>query len=166
MTNKLLAATMLLGISGSVIAAGRDVHGSAPPACRVQGVWDLVANVQAGKRTEFTAARQRKVVTKKHWMWLVAANHRDTLPLKTPLDTANYYSMAGGFGTYDVSGHHYTEHIDVFVDPKLQGKSLKASCRVEGKQWFHTFLASDLATQPSATPASKDSVTEIWRRVE
>jgi hypothetical protein len=166
MTRKLLAAATLLGISGSVIAAGRDGHGSAPPACRVQGVWDLVASVTAGKRTEFTGARQRKIVTKKNWMWLVAANHRDTLPLKTPLDTANYYSMSGGFGTYDVSDHHYTEHIDLFVAPRLEGKSLIASCRIDGNRWFHTFLASDLATQPSATPASRDSVTEIWRRVE
>jgi hypothetical protein len=166
MTNKLLAATMLLGISGSVIAAGRDVHGSAPPACRVQGVWDLVASVQAGKRTEFTVGRQRKIVTKKHWMWLEAANRRDTLPLKTPLDSAHYYALNGGFGTYDVSGHRYTEHINLFVAPRLEGKSLTASCRVEGKQWFHTFLASDLSTGPSATPMSKDSVTEIWRRVE
>jgi hypothetical protein len=165
MTRKLLAAALLLGISGSVIAAGRDVHGSAPPACRVQGVWDLVANVQAGKRTEFTGT-QRKVVTNKHWIWLGAAARRDTLPLKTPLDTANYYSIGGGFGTYDVSDHRYIEHIDVFVAPRLQGKSLTASCRVEGNQWFHTFLASDLATQPSATPASRDSITEIWRRVE
>ena len=166
MTKKLIAATMLLGISGSVIAASRDLHGSAPPACKVQGVWEMVASVQAGKRTEFTGAQERKLVTKKHWMWLSAATRRDTLPLKTPLDTANYYAINGGFGTYDVSGHRYTEHIDVFVAPALQGKSLTASCRVEGKQWFHTFLASDLATQPAATPASRDSITEIWRRVE
>lgn len=167
MKNKLLAATMLLGISGSVIAAGRNVPSSPPKACRVQGVWDLVASVQAGKRTEFTGT-QRKVVTKKHWMWLGASARRDTLPLKTPLDTANYYSIGGGYGTYDVSGNHYIEHIDVFVEPKLQGKSLTASCRVEGKQWFHTFLASDLSTPGAVpmTPASKDSVTEIWRRVE
>ena len=165
MPNKLLAAAMLLGISGSVIAAGRDVHGSAPPACRVQGVWDMVARVQAGKRTEVTGFRQRKVVTKKHWMWLEADNRRDTLPLKTRLDTANYYSMGGGFGTYDVSDHHYTEHIDLFVEQKYQGKSLVASCRVEGNQWFHTFLLADVAIGP-ITPAMRDSVTEIWRRVE
>jgi hypothetical protein len=165
MTNKLLSAAMLLGISGSVIAAGRDVRGSAPPACRVQGVWDLVASVQAGKRTEFTGT-QRKVVTKKHWMWLGAAARRDTLPLRTPLDTANYYSIGGGYGTYDVSSHRYIEHIDVFVAPKLQGRSLVASCRIEGNRWYHTFLSSDLSTGPSATPASRDSITEIWRRVE
>ena len=98
MTNKLLAATMLLGISGSVIAASRDVHGSAPPACRVQGVWDMVASVQAGKRTEFTGAQQRKIVTKKHWMWLAGSARRDTLPMRTALDTANYYSISGGTG--------------------------------------------------------------------
>ena len=166
MTKKMLAATMLLGISGSVIAASRDVHGSAPPACRVQGVWDLVGSVQAGKRTNFTGALQRKIVTKKHWMWLEGAARRDTLPLKTALDTANYYSINGGAGTYDVSDHRYTEHIEFFVDPKLQGKSLTASCRIVGNQWFHTFLASDLSTGPSATPMSRDSVTEIFRRVE
>ena len=166
MTNKLLAATMLLGVSGSVIAAARDLHGSAPPACRVQGVWDLVANLQAGKRTEFAGAHQRKIVTKKNWMWLVGASRRDTLPLRTALDTANYYSVGGGFGTYDVSANHYTEHIDIFVDPSLQGKSLKASCRVDGNRWYHTYLASDLGTQPPAPTASRDSITEIWRRVE
>ncbi len=166
MTKKLLAATMLLGISGSVIAANRDVHGAAPPACRVQGVWDLVASVQAGKRTEFTGALQRKIVTKKHWMWLAGSSRRDTLPMRTALDTANYYSIGGGAGTYNVSGNHYTEHIEFFVDPKLQGKSLTASCRVAGNQWFHTYLPSDLSTGPSATPMSRDSVTEIFRRVE
>jgi hypothetical protein len=166
MRNKLLAGTLLLGLSGSMIAASRDVHGSASPACRVQGVWEMVASIQAGKRTEFQGATQRKLVTKKHWMWLAAATRRDTLPLRTPLDTANYYSINGGYGTYDVSDHRYIEHIDAFVEPKLQGKSLTASCRIEGKQWFHTFLASDLATQPAAAPASRDSITEIWKRVE
>ena len=166
MTRKLLAVATLLGISGSVIAAGRSAHESAPPACRVQGVWEMVANIQAGKRTEFTGAQERKIVTKKHWMWLQSPNRRDTLPLKTPLDSANVYSISGGFGTYDVSGHKYTEHIDAFVDPRFQGRSLTASCRTEGKQWFHTWALKDLATSPSAAPVSPDSVTEIWRRVE
>ena len=166
MPRKLLAATMLLGISGSVIAAGRTVHESAPPTCQVQGVWEMVATIQAGKRTEFTGAQERKIVTKKHWMWLQSPNRRDTLPLRTPLDSANFYSIGGGFGTYDVSGSHYTEHIDAFVDPRYQGKSLGASCRIEGNQWFHRWALKDLITQPSTTPASTDSVTEIWRRVE
>lgn len=166
MMKKLLAATMLLTISGSVIAARRDGQGSAPPACQVQGVWDLVATVQAGKRTEFSGAVQQKVVTQKRFMWLAGASRRDTLPLRTQLDSANYYAMSGGAGTYNVSGHRYIENIELFVDPKLEGKSLIASCRVTGNQWFHTYLPSDLESGPSAASMSRDSITEIFRRVE
>ncbi len=167
MTKKLLAATMLLGISGTVVASNRDVHGSAPPACRVQGVWERVATIQAGKRQEFTGARQRKVVTKKHFMWLTAATRRDTLPLRTALDSARFYAIQGGSGTYNVVGHKYTEHIDLFVDQRLEGKSLPTSCRIEGNRWYHTYLPSDIDTPlAGAGPASTDSTTEIWRRVE
>ena len=165
MTKKLLAATMLMGISGTMLAANRDVLGSAPAACKVQGVWERTATIQAGKRTEFTGAKQRKLVTKKHFMWLADATRRDTLPLRTALDTARFYAINGGSGTYDVSGHKYTEHIDLFVDPRLEGKSLTASCRVEGNRWYHVFRASDIDT-PLAGTAPADSVTEIWRRVE
>lgn len=167
MTKKLLATTLLLGISGTVLASNRDVLGSAPPACRVQGVWERVATIQAGKRTEFTGAHQRKIVTKKHFMWLISATHRDTLPLKTALDSAAYFAVQGGSGTYNVVGHKYTEHIDLFVDQRLEGKSLTTSCRIEGTQWYHTYLASDIDTPlAGAARMSTDSTTEIWRRVE
>jgi hypothetical protein len=166
MTNKLLAATMLLGISGTVLASNRDVLGSAPAACRVQGVWERIATVQAGKRTEFTGARQRKIVTKKHFMWLTGAARRDTLPLKTALDSARFYAINGGSGTYEVAGHKYTEHIDLFVDPRLQGKSLTTSCRVEGNRWYHTYRAADIDTPLAGRSMPTDSTTEIWRRVE
>lgn len=166
MTKKLLAATMLLGISGTVLGANRDVLGSAPPACKVQGVWEMTAQIQAGKRTEFTGAREWKLVTKKHWMWLGEATRRDTLPLKTPLDSARYTAIGGGAGTYDVSGHKYTEHIDLFVDPKFEGKSLSAACRTEGNMWYHTWRIGDLDAPGVVNPQAADSTTEIWRRVE
>jgi hypothetical protein len=165
MTKNLLAATMVLGISGTVLAFNRDVRGSAPPACRVQGVWERVATIQGGKRQELTAARQRKILTKKHFMWLTEATRRDTLPLTTAADSALFFGMAGGSGTYKVVGHHHTEHIDLFVDPRLEGKSLTASCRIEGNRWYHTYLASDI-DGPVAGNSSTDSTTEIWRRVE
>ena len=166
MRKQLLAATMLLGISGTVLVSNRDALGSAPAACKVQGVWEMTAQIQAGKRTEFTGARERKIVTRKHWMWLEGANRRDTLPLRTPLDSARYYAISGGAGTYDVSGHRYTEHIDLFVFPQFEGKSLTASCRIEGNRWYHSWRASDLETPVAGSPMSADSVTEIWRRVE
>jgi len=165
MTKKLLAATMLLGISGTVLGSDRDVLGSAPAACRVQGVWERVATIQSGKRTDFTGARQRKIVTKKHFMWLTTAARRDTLPFRTALDSARFYAMSGGFGTYEVAGHKYTEHIHLFVDPRTEGKTFTTSCRVSGNQWYHTYLASDIDV-PMPGRSATDSTTEIWRRVE
>jgi hypothetical protein len=165
MTKKLLAATMLLGISGTVLASNREVRGSAPPACKVQGVWERVATIRAGKRTEFTGARQSKIVTRKRFMWVEASNRRDTIPLRTTVDSLRHYAMAGGYGTYDVSGHKYTEHINLFVEPKTEGQSFTASCRTAGNQWFHTYRAADLdGTMPGRNP--NDSTTEVWRRVE
>lgn len=166
MTKKLLAATVLLGMSGTVLASNRDVLGSAPAACKVQGVWERTATIQKGKRTEFTGAKQFKVVTRTHYMWLAERTRRDTLPLRTSLDSATFYAMSGGYGTYQVSGHKYTERLDLFVDPRLEGKSLTASCRIEGNRWIHTYRASDLDTPAPGTTASPDSTTEIWRRVE
>jgi len=165
MTKRLLAATMMLGLSGTLLVSNRDTLSSAPSACKVQGVWERVATISGGKRTDFTTARQAKIVTKNRFMWLQAANHRDTIPLKATVDSLRYSAMAGGYGTYDVSGHRYTEHINLFVNPKTEGQSFTASCRVEGKQWFHTYRASDIdATMPGRNP--NDSTTEIWRRVD
>lgn len=163
MTRTLLAATMLLGISGTMLASHGDVRGSAPRACRVQGVWERVATMQAHKRTEFSGARQRKVVTKTNYLWLEEEARRDTLPLRTAADTARFYAMSGGSGTYQVVGNQYTEHLDLFVDPKFEGKTFTASCRVEGNTWYHSYLASSLG---DTTRAGRDSTTEVWRRVE
>ena len=99
-------------------------------------------------------------------MWLAEATRRDTLPLRTVADSAAFYSIGGGYGTYQVSGHKYTEHLDLFVDPRLEGKTLTASCHVEGNQWIHSFRASDLGTPAPGATVSPDSTTEIWRRVE
>jgi hypothetical protein len=165
MTKKLLAATVLLGISGTVLGSNRDVLGSSPAACRVQGVWERVATIQSGKRTDYAGAWERKIVTKKHFMWLGGATRRDTLPLRTALDSARFYGINGGSGTYEVAGHRYTEHIDRFVDPRVEGKSLTTSCRTEGKLWYHTLLMSDLGGAGTGRSAT-DSTTEVWRRSE
>lgn len=164
MPRKMLVATMLLGISGTVFAANRDASGAAQRGCRVQGVWERVATLQSGKRQEYTGARQRKVVTKKHHMWLNSEARRDTLPLRTLADTLNFYWVSGGSGTYEIAGSRYTEHLDMFSDPRLEGKSLKASCRVDGNRWYHTFRPSDLDSP--APGQATDSITEVWRRVE
>jgi hypothetical protein len=167
MKKRLLGATVLLGVSGTLLGLNSDVSGAAQRTCRVEGVWERVATVQSGKRTEFTGGRQRKLVTKKHHMWLSAENARDTLPLRTAADSSRFYWVNGGSGTYQLAGNLYTENLDLFSDPRLQGKSLKARCRTEGNMWYHTFVASDLdIPAPGAARASADSTMEIWRRVD
>jgi hypothetical protein len=97
-------------------------------------------------------------------MWVAARTKRDTLPLITALDSARYYGVSGGSGTYEVSGNRYTEHLDIFVDPRYEGMSLTASCRIVGNQWYHSFKDFNRLL-PGEKPAT-DSTTEIWRRVE
>ena len=163
MKTKLLAVTTLFAVSATLIASRSSPSNSAAPACRVQGVWERVSTRQAGKTTAFTGARQLKVVTKRNYMWLEEEMRRDTLPLRTVSDTARYYGMSGGAGRYEVAGNKYIEHLDLFVDPKLERKTFTASCRVDGNTWYHSFLSSDLG---DTTRAGRDTTTEIWRRLE
>ena len=65
-------------------------------------------------------------------MFVGQAGKRDTLPLKTEMDTLRAYQMSGGAGTYTTSGTTYTEHIEIFVIPSWIGTSFKARCRIEG----------------------------------
>ena len=164
MTRTILTAATLVGISATLVAATHYPNHSIPPACRLNGVWDRVATIQAHKRTPFSGGIQRKMLTNKNFMWAFLESRRDTLPLKTVADTARYYGMSGGAGRYQVVGSKYIEHLDMFVDPKFEGKSLTATCRVEGNTWYHTFLNSDLGDTTLA--GRRDSVTEVWRRVE
>src|SRR5437868_827329 len=161
---QILALAMLLGISASVVAATLDERGTAPRACRLPGVWVRVASIQSGKRTQFSGGTQRKVLTNKNFMWVFLESRRDTLPLKTVADSARYYGMSGGTGRYEVVGSKYIEHLDLFVDPKFEGKTLTASCRVEGNTWYHTFLPSDIGD--TTLVGRRDSLSEVWRRVE
>ncbi len=163
MKKKLLAVTTLFAISATMIASRSSVSNPAAPACRVQGVWERVSTMQSGKTTAFAGARQRKVVTKKNYMWLEEEARRDTLPLRTVADTARFYGMSGGSGKYEVVGNKYIEHLDLFVDPKFEGKVFTASCRIQGNTWYHSFLSSDLG---DTTRAGRDTTTEIWRRIE
>jgi hypothetical protein len=162
MKEKLLAVTTLFAISATVLASS-NASNSAAPACRVQGVWERVSTRQGGKTTAFTGARQRKAVTKRNYMWLEEETRRDTLPLRTVSDTARYYGMSGGSGRYEVVGNKYIEHLDMFVDPKFEGKTFAASCRVDGNTWYHSFLSSTLG---DTTAAGRDTTTEVWRRIE
>lgn len=162
-TRILLAGVILLGTSGSLAATRENADGSAQAACRVQGVWKLERVVTNGK-TDSTSTQQRKIMTKRHFMFAGQESRRDTLPLKTYRDSVRYFSDYGGFGTYKVSGSNLTETIEIFPDPTWKGRDFRATCRTTANQWFHGFL-SEFYTD-STGRSRRDTTMEIYSRVE
>lgn len=131
--------------------------------CQVEGVWDLVAtSVNGAAAAPRRGYHERKLVTRGHFMWLGEQLQRDTLPLRTQLDSLRALSISGGSGTYTTSGNTYTERLDYFYDPRLVGQTVRAVCRVEGDLWYHSFRALDHAT---ASPTNPVILEQTWRRV-
>ncbi len=157
-------ALLGLALGALVVGSAARYHSprSAPPACDVRGVWDLVEFIQAGNTTPLAGMQQRKIVTAKYYTWLRQDMRRDTLPMKTETDTLRAYFTMGGSGTYSVSGDTYTEHLEYFNDPTLVGKTFAARCRIDGNRWYHMYDSGQLA-QPGA---AHDTVTEVYTRVE
>ena len=142
-------------------AAAFSVHRAG---CRVQGVWEIEAMTNNGKDLPLNGARQIKIVTARHFMWIGQDARRDTLPLKTEADTLRRNSISGGAGTYSATGNAYVEQIEVFSDPSWLFKPWKATCRIQGDHWYHSYPFPQ-----DSTGVPRDSiahVVEIWRRVE
>ena len=164
MTRNLLAVAALLTISGAVAATNRNSSGSAPPACRIQGVWRAERVVTNG-RVDSTSGAERKIMTKNHFMWVQQESRRDTLPLKTFRDSVRVNSDAGGYGTYTVSGSTVTEHIEVFPIASWIGRDFKATCSTPDRNhWLHTWY-SDLYND-STGHSRRDTTVEHFVRVE
>src|SRR5207244_8958306 len=111
--------------------AGNDVHAAA--GCQVRGVWELVSVSQDGKDQPLGGYRGMKVLTDRHFMFLGQAARRDTLPLKTEMDTLRAYQISGGAGTYTTSGTTYVERTAFFVIPRWGGGALSAQSRDGGR---------------------------------
>lgn len=143
------------------LSATNDVHPDA--GCQVRGVWELVSVSQNGKDQPLAGSRAMKVLADRHFMFVGQAAKRDTLPLKTAMDTLRAYQISGGAGTYTTSGTTYIEHLDLFVIPSWIGTSFRATCRIEGDLWYHSF------TDPNDTtvgPGPYQHFVEVWRRLE
>jgi len=133
-------------------------------SCPVRGVWELVSVTNNGKDQPLNGARQVKIVTQRHWMWVGQDARRDTLPLKTLVDTLRRNSIGGGAGTYTATANAYVENIEVFADPTWLGKRWQATCRVEGNRWYHSYPFPQ-----DSTGVARDSIAhivEVWRKVE
>jgi hypothetical protein len=124
----------------------------------------MVSYTYNGKSQDLGGIKSRKVLTKKYWLQTTMDSRRDTIPLRSALDSARYYAMSGGSGHYRVAGNRYTEQLEFFSDPKMLGKTMTATCRTEGGRWYHTYHVGDL--DPQATNPSRDSVTEVFIRAE
>jgi len=153
--------TSLIRERSEFLGATNAVHPGAN--CQVRGVWELVSVSQNGKDQPLAGYRGMKVLTDRHFMFVGQAGKRDTLPLKTEMDTLRAYQMSGGAGTYTTSGTTYTEHIEIFVIPSWIGTSFRARCRIEGGLWYHSFTDPNDTT---AGPGPYQHFIEVWRRLE
>src|SRR2546421_7006135 len=84
------------------LGATNAVHPGA--SCQVRGVWELVSVSQNGKDQPLAGYRGMKVLTDRHFMFVGHAAKRDTLPLKSEMDTLRAYQMSGGGGGHTPSG--------------------------------------------------------------
>ena len=142
----------------------REVNDVRPDAgCQVRGVWELVSVSQNGKDQPLAGHRGMKVLTDRHFMFVGQAARRDTLPLKTEMDTLRAYQISGGAGTYTTSGTTYIEHLDLFVIPSWVGTSFRATCQIQGGLWYHSFTDPNDTT---AGPGPYQHFIEVWRRLE
>src|SRR5256885_17239472 len=80
------------------LGATNAVHPGA--SCQVRGVWELVSVSQNGKDQPLAGYRGMKVLTDRHFMFVGHAAKRDTLPLKSEMDTLRAYQMSGGGGAH------------------------------------------------------------------
>jgi len=155
--NSMAASFLVVAVVG---LASQPSASAATASCSVVGTWELTGVTVDGKAIA-SPGQQRKIVTAGHFMWINQATRRDTLPLKTLVDTLMAYRVGGGSGTYRLVGDSYVEHIDYFVDPAFIGKDWKATCRTDKNHWVHSYT-----TQPSAAGVAGQAVVEDWRRVE
>ena len=153
-------ALTLAGVSAIATLGITAPHSAAP--CNVIGTWELVSVTSEGGTN--TGLDERKVVTRRHFMWIAQDARRDTLPDATALDSSRINRVDGGSGTWTLSGNSYVEHIDMFSDPSWVKTDFKATCRTTANHWTHTYM---VAAPPNSVHAGqKVQVVEEWRRVE
>lgn len=131
--------------------------------CQIEGVWGLVSVTEDGQDRPLRGFRERKIVARGHFMWLGSDARRDTIPLRTAADSLRARQVSGGTGTYSLAGNTYTEHLDYFVLPNLEGTDFPATCRTEGDRWYHSYPMN--AASGMATSGPQRMKTEAWRRI-
>lgn len=153
-------ALALAGVSTIATVGITSARPAAP--CNVIGTWELVSVSSEGGTN--TGLDERKIVTRRHFMWIAQDSHRDTLPHATAIDSLRINRVDGGSGTWTLSGNSYVEHIDMFSDPSWVKTDFKATCKTTAKRWTHSYMAP--APANSIHAGQKVQVVEEWRRIE
>ncbi|MGZ8377679.1 MAG: hypothetical protein ACXW0Z_10620 [Gemmatirosa sp.] len=147
---------------GAPVVSMRQAPTNArPAACQVEGVWELVSATDGGQERPLRGYRQRKIVSRGHFMWLGADARRDTITLRTSSDSLRAAQVFGGAGTYTLEGNTYTERLELFFDATGEGRTLPATCRTVGDRWYHSFPVADGDAARSGMPPA----VEVWRRL-
>jgi hypothetical protein len=152
-----VVSTLVLVAGTGLAVAHRDLRGGANADCKVNGVWEMVSQTYKGKTTMVSTGHKyhaRKIVADGYFMWLEEDLRRDTLPLKTTLDSLNYFFQQGGSGKVKVSGSSYVETPDYFGDAKAVGQPWTFTCRIDGKKWYH-----------DQVPKTDSSISEVWEKI-
>jgi hypothetical protein len=114
---------------------------------RLVGTWEMVFPGQAPPRGESV----------------------DESPGDTPIKILNdshfafgsvgpYGMVYAGGGRYTLEGETYTEVITYHFDPKLVGKSVSFTCRLDGDRWYHSGIFE--------VDGEHYHIEEIWRRIK
>src|SRR5438067_1368256 len=141
---------------GKIVTQKTNGAKSRAKSCQVEGVWELVSTTTTDGQDRRLANgyRQRKMVSRGHFMWIGADAKRDTIGLHTLSDSLRSTQVSGGTGTYTLNGNNYTEHLEIFLVPTMEGQSFPATCRMEGDRWYHSY-----------PPDSAKKTVEVWRRI-
>ncbi len=68
-----------------------------------------------------------------------------------------YGMVYAGGGRYTLEGETYTEFITYQFDPKLVGRSVSFTCRLDGDRWYHSGIFE--------VDGEQYHIEEIWRRI-
>ena len=153
-------ALTLAGVS-AIATVGISATRPASP-CNVIGTWELVSVSSEGGTN--TGLDERKIVTRRHFMWIAQDARRDTLPNATAIDSLRINRVDGGSGTWKLVGNSYVEQIDMFSDRSWVKTDFKATCRTTANHWTHTYMPAAPANSMHA--GQKVQVVEEWKRVE
>ncbi len=90
-------------------------------ALPIAGTWRLISGTTITKgrseTTDYTKTSSMiKIINDDHFAFL---KH----DINVPRDSANHFDAGGG--SYTLSGHQYTEHLDYYSSPKWEGNSFK-----------------------------------------